>query len=154
MAGRVSRARADLRRARRRVRKLEEDQGDLLEDLTDSLADLDVETVAAVGGGLDRIERHLGFERARVVRLDEELEELIEERRAKRREAWEEVRRSLERFGPSILDVLADVFMVASSPREERIGLAAQALLDHVQIEIDPGDVTTLAERIVDALED
>ncbi|MGA0416911.1 MAG: hypothetical protein ACO3O1_04665 [Ilumatobacteraceae bacterium] len=89
-----------------------------------------------------------------MVRLDEELEELIEERRAKRREAWEEVRRSLERFGPSILDVLADVFMVASSPREERIGLAAQALLDHVQIEIDPGDVTTLAERIVDALED
>lgn len=154
MTGRVSRARADLRRARRRVRKLEEDQGDLLEDLTDSLADLDVETVAAVGGGLDRIERHLGFERARVVRLDEELEELIEERRAKRREAWEEVRRSLERFGPSILDVLADVFLVASTPREERIGVAAQALLDHVQIEIDPADVTILAERIVDALED
>ena len=152
--GRVSRARADLRRARRAVRKLEEEQGELIEDLADTMAELDLESLATIQAGLDRIERHIGFERARVIRLDEELEELVEQRREKRREAWEDVRHALRQFGPSVLDVVGDIVLVAASPREERIALASKTLLEHVDIPIPPRDVARLAERIVEALED
>jgi len=44
--------------------------------------------------------------------------------------------------------------LVAASPREERIALASQTLLEHVDIPIPPRDVARLAERIVEALED
>lgn len=152
--GRVSRARADLRRARRGLRKLEEEQSDLIDDLGDSLADLDLDGLDQVQRTLDRIDRHIERERSRIGELDDQLEALIEERAEKRREAWEDVRSALARFGPSLLDIVGDVVVVASSPREKRIEIASRALLDHVQIAIDPGDVTALAEAVVSALED
>jgi chromosome segregation ATPase len=152
--GRVSRARADLRRARRGLRKLEEEQSDLIDDLGDSLADLDLDGLDQVQKTLDRIDRHIERERSRIGELDDQLEALIEARAEKRREAWEDVRSALARFGPSLLDIVGDVVMVASSPREKRIEIASRALLDHVQIAIDPGDVTALAEAVVSALED
>jgi len=152
--GRVSRARADLRRARRGLRKLEEEQSDLIDDLGDSLADLDLDGLDQVQKTLDRIDRHIERERSRIGELDDQLAALIEARQEKRREAWEDVREALRRFGPAVLDVLGDVVLIASSPRERRIELAAGALLEHADIPIDAGDITRLAERIVEALED
>jgi len=136
------------------LRKLEEEQSDLIDDLGDSLADLDLDGLDQVQRTLDRIDRHIERERSRIGELDDQLEALIEARAEKRREAWEDVRSALARFGPSLLDIVGDVVMVASSPREERIEIASRALLDHVQIAIDPGDVTALAEAVVSALED
>ena len=152
--GAVSRARAELRRARRRVRRLEEEQMEAIEEVSELIEAVDVDELRAIESGLAHIERALDLERKRVIRLDDGLEVAIELRKEKRREAWEDVRAALRRFGPSVLDVVQDVVLVATSPREDRIALATTALLDHADLPIPPGEVTRLAKRIVDALED
>jgi len=152
--GAVSRARSDLRRARRQVRKLEEEHQEALEELADGLSDLDVEGVATVLRGFDVIERTIARERERLMALENELDIAIAARKEKRREAWEEVRQALNKFGPSVLDVVGDVVLIATSPRAERVELATRTLLEHVDIPIPKSDVARLAERIVDALDD
>lgn len=152
--GAVSRARADLRRARRAVRKLEEEHAEVLEDLADGMGDLDADGVSSILRGLDTFERTLATERERLIGLENELEIAMAARREKRRDAWEDVRAALRRFGPSIVDVLGDVAQVLASPRDQRILIASEALLEHANIDIAAADVASLAERIVDALED
>jgi hypothetical protein len=136
------------------VRRLEEEQIEAIEEVSELIEAVDVDELRAIESGLAHIERALDLERKRVIRLDDGLEVAIELRREKRREAWEDVRAALRRFGPSVLDVVQDVVLVATSPREERIALATTALLDHAELPIPPGEVTRLAKRIVDALED
>ena len=152
--GAVSRARGELRRARRRVRRLEEEQVEALEEVAELIEAVDVDELRAIESALSHLERALQLERARVMRLDDALEVAIDLRKEKRREAWEDVLAALRRFGPSVLDVVGDVVLVASSPKEDRIALATTALLDHADIPIEPAEITRLAERIVEALED
>ena len=133
---------------------MEEEQTDLIEELAELAEDVAVEELRIVDDALARLQRTIELERMRVVRLDDALDVAIKVRRERRREAWEDVREALRRFGPSVLDVVGDVVLISSAPKAERIALATTALLDHVDIPIPPGDITRLAERIVEALED
>ena len=152
--GSVSRARSDLRRARRLVRKIEEEYAEVIEELGESLVEMDSASVSQSLAGMNRLEKALSSNRSRLFALEDALELAIAERREKRKEAWEEVREALRRFGPGILEVVGDVSEVINAPRADRITLATEALLAHANIAIDPADITPLAKRIVDALED
>ena len=71
--GAVSRARGELRRARRRVRRLEEEQADALEEVSELIEMVSVDELRAIQSALGHLERALEQERARVIKLDDEL---------------------------------------------------------------------------------
>jgi len=152
----VSRIRAEYRRARRSLRLAQDELDGAVEDLADALGDLDTTQAVLLQATLDQLEELCGRLAQKVANLGLELDDAREERQQRRREAWQEVRAALARFGPSVLDVLRDVLEIQSAPRGDRLARAVQSLLDHAEIPLSEAEiehVTALADQIVGALD-
>ena len=155
--GKVSRLRMEYRRFRRTSQRIQDAHTEAVEELADVLEAREAGEVSALIVGLDRMDEELMAADARLALAAVRLDDAIEDRKDKRREAWGKVRIALRQFGPAILDVVRDVLELASVDRPERLSVAVRSILEHTDIPLDEeqiGTVTELADRIVEALAD
>lgn len=155
--GRVSRMRQHYRRHRRAAERISEAHTEACEELADVLEARESDQVAELIAGLDRLEAEMLGADAKMCLAAVRLDDAIEERKQKRRDAWGKVRLAIRQFGPAVLDVLRSVLELSEADRPERLSVAVRSILDHTQIPLTEdqiGTVTQLADQIVEALSD
>lgn len=152
----VQRIRAEYRRQRRTLRMAQDELDEAIEDLADAVGDGEGTEAVLLASALEQLQNIVQRLQDKLAQTGLRLDDAREERQKRRREAWQDVRAALQRFGPALLDVLGDVLAIQAAPREERLAQAVSSLLDHSDIPLTEqqiDSVALLADQIVGALD-
>ena len=152
----VQRIRAEYRRQRCSLRMAQDELDEAIEDLAEAVGDGEGTEAVLLASALEQLQNIVQRLQDKLAQTGLRLDDAREERQKRRREAWQDVRAALQRFGPALLDVLGDVLAIQAAPREERLAQAVASLLDHSDIPLTEqqiDSVSLLADQIVGALD-